>query len=414
LYQFGEWISSHEPLGYAEVVSRRSVVNGYSCALRRWPVKAVIVDWARSPFHRAHRGDLAAVRPDDLAGQVAKALIDRNEINPAEFDDLLLGCGYPEAEQGYNMGRLVTFLIGMPNTVPGVTYNRLCGSSMQAILSAAANIESGWGDCFLCVGIESMSRVKRRGFNWSPHPGLEDGWPEAYVPMGQTAENIATRWSIPRTLQEQFALSSHQKAASARTSGSFDDELIPISHDGITITEDGCIRPDTTLESMAALSPVFSDGGSVTAATSSPLTDGAAAVIVCSEDFALSRGLQPMARIVSGAVTGCPPDIMGIGPVEATKQVLERAAWELSSVDIFELNEAFSSQSMAVIDELRLDSAKVNLDGGAIAIGHPLGASGVRITGKAASLLSRTGTNRAIATMCIGGGMGIAIALESL
>ena len=389
-------------------------MNGYSCALRRWPVKAVIVDWARSPFHRAHRGDLAAVRPDDLVGQVAKALIDRNEINPDEFDDLLLGCGYPEAEQGYNMGRLVTFLIGMPNTVPGVTYNRLCGSSMQAIMSAAANIESGWGDCFLCVGIESMSRVKRRGFNWSPHPGLEDGWPETYVPMGQTAENIATRWSIPRTLQEQFALSSHQKAASARTSGSFDDELIPISHDGITITEDGCIRPDTTLESMAALSPVFSDGGSVTAATSSPLTDGAAAVIVCSEDFALSRGLQPMARIVSGAVTGCPPDIMGIGPVEATKQVLERAAWELGSVDIFELNEAFSSQSMAVIDELRLDSAKVNLDGGAIAIGHPLGASGARITGKAASLLSRTGTNRAIATMCIGGGMGIAIALESM
>ena len=391
-----------------------SVVNGYSCTLRRWPVKAVIVDWARSAFHRAHRGDLAAVRPDDLAGQVAKALIDRNGIDPAEFDDLLLGCGYPEAEQGYNMGRLVTFLIGMPNTVPGVTYNRLCGSSMQAILSAAANIESGWGDCFLCVGIESMSRVKRRGFNWSPHPGLEDGWPEAYVPMGQTAENIATRWSIPRTLQEQFALSSHQKAASARASGSFDDELIAISHDGITTTEDGCIRPDTTLESMAELSPVFSDEGSVTAATSSPLTDGAAAVIVCSEDFAMSRGLQPMARIVSGAVTGCPPGIMGIGPVEATKKVLERAAWELGSVDLFELNEAFSSQSLAVIDELGLEPAKVNLEGGAIAIGHPLGASGARITGKAASLLSRTGSTRAIATMCIGGGMGIAIALESL
>ena len=389
-------------------------MNGYSCVLRRCSVKAVIVDWARSPFHRAHKGDLSTVRPDDLAGQVAKALIDRNEIDPAEFDDLLLGCGYPEAEQGYNMGRLVTFLIGMPNTVPGVTYNRLCGSSMQAIMSAAANIESGWGDCFLCVGIESMSRVKRRGFNWSPHPGLEDGWPEAYVPMGQTAENIASRWSIPRTLQEQYSLTSHQKAASARASGSFDDELIPISHDGITISEDGCIRPDTTLESMATLSPVFSDGGSVTAATSSPLTDGAAAVIVCSEDFAASRGLRPMARIVSGAVTGCPPDLMGIGPVEATRQVLERASWELSSVDLFELNEAFSSQSMAVIDELELEPAKVNIDGGAIAIGHPLGASGARITGKAASLLSRTSSNRAIATMCIGGGMGIAIALESM
>ena len=259
-----------------------------------------------------------------------------------------------------------------------------------------------------------MSRVKRRGFNWSPHPGLEDGWPEAYVPMGQTAENIASRWSIPRTLQEQYSLTSHQKAASARASGSFDDELIPISHDGITISEDGCIRPDTTLESMATLSPVFSDGGSVTAATSSPLTDGAAAVIVCSEDFAASQAVRPMARIVSGEVTGCPPGLMGLGPGEATRQVLERASWELSSVDLFELNEAFSSQSMAVIDELELEPAKVNIDGGAIAIGHPLGASGARITGKAASLLSRTSSNRAIATMCIGGGMGIAIALESM
>ena len=376
-------------------------------------MKAVIIDWARSPFDRAHKGGLAGVRPDDMAGQVAKALIDRSGIDPVAFDDLLMGCGYPEAEQGYNIARLVTFLAGMPDTVPGVTFNRLCGSSMQAVLSAAAQIEAGWGGCFLCVGAESMTRVKRRGFNWSPHPGLEEGWPEAYVTMGQTAENVAARWSITRDQQERFALASHQKAATARESGSFDAEIIPLSNGDNTVSEDGCIRPGTTLEAMAELVPVFSDGGTVTAATSSPLTDGAVAMIVCSEEFASDHGLEPMARIISGAVTGCPPEIMGIGPVEATRQVLERTGWDIDSIDIFELNEAFSSQSLAVIDELGLDPSKVNLEGGALAIGHPLGASGARITGKAASLLARTGSSRAIATMCIGGGMGIAIALEN-
>ncbi|MCH2268106.1 thiolase family protein [Candidatus Thalassarchaeum betae] len=376
-------------------------------------MKAVIIDWARSPFDRAHKGGLAGVRPDDMAGQVAKALIDRSGIDPVAFDDLLMGCGYPEAEQGYNIARLVTFLAGMPDTVPGVTFNRLCGSSMQAVLSAAAQIEAGWGGCFLCVGAESMTRVKRRGFNWSPHPGLEEDWPEAYVTMGQTAENVAARWSITRDQQERFALASHQKAATARESGSFDAEIIPLSNGDNTVSEDGCIRPGTTLEAMAELVPVFSDGGTVTAATSSPLTDGAVAMIVCSEEFASDHGLEPMARIISGAVTGCPPEIMGIGPVEATRKVLERTGWDIDSIDIFELNEAFSSQSLAVIDELGLDPSKVNLEGGALAIGHPLGASGARITGKAASLLARAGSSRAIATMCIGGGMGIAIALEN-
>ena len=376
-------------------------------------MKAVIVDWARSPFHRAHKGSLSGLRPDDMAGQVVKALIGRSGIDATEFDDLLMGCGYPEAEQGYNIGRLVTFLAGMPDSVPGMTFNRLCGSSMQAVLSAAASIESGWGDCYLCAGVESMSRVKRRGFNWSPHPGLELDWPEAYITMGETAENIAKKWKIGREEQEAFALESHIKASAAQREAKFENEIIPVTDGESVITEDGCIRPDTTLDAMAKLNPVFSEGGSVTAATSSPLTDGAVAMIVCSEEFASQRSLKVMARIVSGAVSGCPPGIMGIGPVEATRKVLERTGWEVETVELFELNEAFSSQSIAVISELGLDRTKINIDGGALAIGHPLGASGARIVGKAATLLQRTKSNRAIATMCIGGGMGIAIALES-
>ena len=376
-------------------------------------MKAVIVDWGRSPFHRAHKGSLSGLRPDDMAGQVVKALIGRSGIDATEFDDLLMGCGYPEAEQGYNIGRLVTFLAGMPDSVPGMTFNRLCGSSMQAVLSAAASIESGWGDCYLCAGVESMSRVKRRGFNWSPHPGLELDWPEAYVTMGETAENIAKKWEIGREEQETFALESHIKASAAQREDRFVDEIIPVTDGESVIIEDGCIRPDATLDAMARLNPVFSEGGSVTAATASPLTDGAVAMIVCSEEFASQRGLKVMARIVSGAVSGCPPGIMGIGPVEATRKVLERTGWGVETVDLFELNEAFSSQCMAVISELGLDRMKINIDGGALAIGHPLGASGARIIGKAATLLRRTKSNRAIATMCIGGGMGIAIALES-
>ena len=376
-------------------------------------MKAVIVDWARTPFHRAHKGELRGLRPDDMASQIVKGLIARNDIDAADFDDLMMGCGYPEAEQGYNIGRLVTFLAGLPDSVPGMTFNRLCGSSMQAVLSAAANIESGWGDCYLCAGVESMSRVKRRGFNWSPHPGLELDWPEAYVTMGQTAENIADNWEIGRAEQETFALESHVKATTALEAGRFNDEIIPVIDGETTIEVDGCIRSDTTLDTMSGLKPVFSENGTVTAATSSPLTDGAVAMIVCSEEFASERGLNPLARIVSGAVSGCPPGIMGIGPVEATRKVLERTGWDSESIDLYELNEAFSSQSLAVISELGLEPSKINIDGGAIALGHPLGASGVRITGKAASLLRRTNSKRAIATMCIGGGMGIAIALET-
>ena len=375
-------------------------------------MKAVIVDWLRSPFHRAHKGELANVRPDEMAGQVIRQLMERNDISSSMIDDLILGCAYPEGEQGYNLGRLLTFLGELPNTVPGATINRLCGSSMQAILSAAAHIEVGWGDCILVGGVESMSRIQRRGFNWSPSPELEDKFPDAYIGMGVTAENVAKKWNQTRLQHEQFALSSHHKAASAQTNGLFKNEIATIKNNEFIISEDGCIRGNTTLESMAKLNPAFGEDGIVTAATSSPLTDGAVFMIVCSEEFAKKNKLKPMARIVAGAVTGCSPEIMGIGPIEATKKVLNKANWKVDDVDLFELNEAFSSQSLAVIEELKIKPEIVNLHGGALAIGHPLGASGARITGKAASLLQSTGSERAVATMCIGGGIGISIALE--
>jgi len=375
-------------------------------------VRAVIVDWMRSPFHRAHKGKLSETRPDELLGQVTKSLLDRNPINIGDIDDIIVGCAYPEGEQGYNIGRLVTFLGGLPDKVPGMTINRLCGSSMQAILVAASNIESGWGDCFLCGGIESMSRIKRRGFNWSPHPDLEREFPDAYINMGITAENVAEKWNISRSSQEEFALDSHMKSIYARDNGYFKSEICPITSDDGVIDEDGCIR-DTSLESMSKLNPVFRNNGSVTAATSSPLTDGAVCMLVCSSEFAEKNGLEPLARIVTSAVTGCPPNMMGIGPISSTQKALERSGWHIDDIDVFEINEAFSSQSIAVINELSIDYQKVNIDGGAISIGHPLGASGARIVGKAASILNRTNSERAIATMCIGGGMGITIVLES-
>ena len=310
----------------------------------------VIVDWMRSPFHRAHKGELKGVRPDEMAGQVARALLSRNNITETQIEDILLGCAYPEGEQGYNVARLVGFLTGLPDTVPGSTFNRLCGSSMEAIHVATAKISAGWGECFLVGGMESMSRVKRRGFNWSPHPELEESYPEAYINMGITAENVAEKYSIDRVRQEEFALESHKKSALAQQKGYLNTEICPIIVGDEKVKSDGCIRPASNLESMAALNPVFQESGTVTAATSSPLTDGVTFAIVCSERFATSNDLTPIARIVSTSVTGCPPDLMGLGPITASHLCMERAGWTTKDVDIWELNEAFSSQSLACID----------------------------------------------------------------
>jgi len=377
-------------------------------------VRSVIVDWRRTPFTKAHKGALSSIRPDEFAGQTIRELMADSSIESNEIDDIIVGCAYPEGEQGYNIGRLMAFLGGLSSEVPGSTINRLCGSSMQAILSAAAQISTGWGDCFLCGGVESMSRVKRRGFNWSTHPTLERDYPQAYINMGITAENVAEKFEISRTEQEEFALDSHAKAAKAFSEGNFSKELVTIYSNGHEYSNDDCIRADTSLDSMSRLNPAFVDDGSVTAATSSPLTDGAVFSLICSEDFAESHSLKPIAAIVSGAVTGCPPELMGLGPISSTKLALERANWNISDIDVFELNEAFSSQSIACIRELGLDPSSVNLDGGALAIGHPLGASGARIACKAASIMSRNDAQRAMASMCIGGGMGISIALEAI
>jgi acetyl-CoA acyltransferase len=373
---------------------------------------AVIAGYARSPFHFAGKGGLARVRPDDMAAQVVRALISRTGVNPEDIEDIILGCAFPEGEQGLNVARLIGLLADLPLSVAGVTVNRFCGSSMQSVHMAAGQIALGAGDVFICAGIESMSRVPMMGYNPLLNPALMKSMPAAYIGMGETAENVARKWQIPRIEQEAFAVRSHRRAAAAVAAGNFDDEIVPIAGKSGSVGQDGCIRPDTTPEGLAGLKPAFDKDGSVTAGTSSPLTDGAAAVLVCSESYAEKHGLRPLARIKSIAVAGCAPEIMGIGPVAATKKALARAGIEIGAIDVVELNEAFASQALACARELGIRDEILNLDGGAIALGHPLGATGARITGKAASLLARTGGRYALASQCIGGGQGIATILE--
>lgn len=372
----------------------------------------VIAGYARTPFQFARKGGLVNLRSDDMAAQVLKGLVEKLDIDPALIEDVMMGCAYPEAEQGANIARIASFRAGFPETLGGVTVNRFCGSSMTAVHFAAGQILLGAGDAFICGGVESMTRVPQGGFNPSPNPTLLETFPEVYWSMGQTAEEVALRYDITRGDQEAFAVRSHAKAASAREQGFFDDEIVPVTTpDGIVDT-DGCIRPGTNAETLAGLPPAF--GGSVTAATSSPLTDGSAAVLVCTEAFAREHGLQVLAAVRAVAVAGCAPDIMGMGPVNATRKVLERSSLALSDIDLVEINEAFASQSIACLHELGLDEARVNIDGGALAMGHPLGATGTRITGKAASLLQRTGGRFAISTQCIAGGQGVATLLERM
>lgn len=375
---------------------------------------AVIAGYVRSPFTPARKGALAKVRPDDLAAQVVKGLVEKTGIDPKTIEDLILGCAFPEGEQGLNVARLITFIAGLPRSVGGVTVNRFCGSSMQSIHQAAGAIAIGAGDVFICAGVESMTRVPMMGFNPLPNPELYKIMPEAYMGMGDTAENVAAKYSLSRSDQEAFAVESHKRAASAQAAGKFTDEIIPIQTKDGVVSEDGCIRAETTAESLADLKPAFKADGVVTAGTSSPLTDGASAVLVCSEEFAAKNGLTPIARIKSVAIDGCLPEIMGIGPVGASKKALARAGLTSADIDVTELNEAFSSQAMASISDLGLDGVKVNIDGGALAIGHPLGATGARIVGKAAAILKRDGGKYALASQCIGGGQGIATILEAM
>lgn len=367
---------------------------------------AVICGFARSPFTPAKKGALAKVRPDDIAAAVIKGLMAKTGLSGEDVDDLICGNAFPEGEQGFNIGRMLVFLSGLPNSVAGQTVNRWCGSSMEAIHIAAGNIATGKGEVFICAGVESMTRIPMGGYNPLPNSALYATLPEAYISMGLTAENVAKQYELTRESQEQFAIASHQKAAKADMSG----EMIEVAG----VSADGCIRGNSTPEDLAGLNPAFDVYGTVTAGTSSPLTDGAAVVIVTSEDYAQKNKLPILARIKSMAVKGIEPDIMGLGPIGASKAALDKAGITAKDLDIIEINEAFAAQSIPCCNELGFDMSKVNIEGGAIALGHPLGASGARITGKAAMLLNREGGRYALATACIGGGMGIATVLEAV
>ncbi len=368
-------------------------------------MSSVIVDFVRSPFTPAHKGGLAKTRPDDLMAWVVQGLLSRNNIKPEAIEDLLIGCAFPEGEQGMNLGRIVGFLAGLPVTVAGATINRFCGSSMEAVHIAVGKIALGAGELFIAGGVESMTRIPIGGYNLLPNPSLYKNQPEAYMSMGLTAEEVATRCEITRKAQEEFALLSHQRALQA----DFSDEIIAIG----AINKDECIR-STSLEALAALSPVFKKDGSVTAGTASALTDGACALLIASEATADKNNLPKLARIRSQAVVGLAPEIMGLGPVAAAQKALQRAGLTLQDMDVIELNEAFAVQAIACLQKMGLDQERVNIEGGAIALGHPLGASGARITGKAAQLLKRNNGKYALAAMCIGGGQGIATVLERI
>ncbi len=373
----------------------------------------VIAGYARTPFHFAHKGALSRVRADEMAAAAVKAVVERSGVDPESLEDLILGNSFPEGEQGFNMARLVVLMAGLPQSVGGVTINRFCGSSMQSIHNAAGMIKMGAGEAYIAAGVESMSRIPMGGFNPMPNPNLYASMPSAYIGMGETAENVAQRYQISREAMEQLAVDSHQKAAAAQAAGKLADEIVPIETKAGTVDQDGTIRPDTTLEGLSGLKPAFSKDGSVTAGTSSPLTDGAAATLVCSADFAARNNLTVLAQIKSIAISGCDPAVMGLGPILSSQKALDRAGLKIDDIDIIEINEAFSSQALACMGDLGIDQSKVNLDGGALALGHPLGATGARITGKAASLLKREGKKYALSTQCIGGGQGIATILEA-
>ncbi|HJL56970.1 MAG TPA: thiolase family protein [Arenicellales bacterium] len=374
----------------------------------------VLAGYARSPFHFASKGAFVKVRPDDLASAVVKGLVERTGVNPDDIEDLALGCAFPEGEQGFNMARLVVLMAGLPISVAGVTINRFCGSSMQAIHMAAGAIQMGAGEAYICAGVESMSRVPMSGFNPMPNAALYQTMPEAYMSMGETAENVGREYNISREEQEMFALDSQQKAVAAQSDGRLAGEIVPIQANGSNIDADGCMRPDTSLEGLAGLKPAFDEKGTVTAGTASPLTDGAAATLVCTAEYAAANNLAPLARIASFAVSGCLPETMGLGPIFSSRKALERAGISAGDLNVVEINEAFATQSIASIRDLELDPSTVNIDGGAIAIGHPLGATGARITGKAAQVLQREGGRWALSTQCIGGGQGIATVLEAV
>ena len=375
---------------------------------------AVIVGYKRSPFTFARKGEMANIRPEDILSQTINQLLNEIQINKNDIEDIITGCAYPEGAQGNNIAKIVSFMTDMPEHVAGMTVNRWCGSSMQAIHDATGAIAINSGDVFLCCGVESMTFIPMNGLTYDPHPQLSKDNPNVYMSMGITAENVAKKFDISRKEQQEFAISSHYKANLARESNLFDNEIVSITNNDEKINKDGGIRPNTSHEILDGLKLAFDENGTVTAGTASPLTDGASAVIVCEEEYAKKNNLNILARIKSTAVVGCPPELMGLGPINASKKALKRANLSISDIDIVELNEAFASQSLACIKELKMDINKVNIHGGAIALGHPLGATGARITGKVATLLQNKNKKYGLATQCIGLGQGIATVLENI
>jgi acetyl-CoA acyltransferase len=380
--------------------------------------RIVIASSARTPFTRAHKGELKDTRPDTMAAHAIKEAIARVPgLKPEQIEDVVLGCAIPEAEQGMNVARIASLLAGLPDTVPAMTVNRFCSSGLQSIAQLGNAIRAGQVSIGIAGGTESMSMVPMGGVKVSANPELMDKYPEVYTSMGATAEKVAAKFGVSREDQDKFGYESQRRAATAREQQKFKDEIAPITvkvfgDDGaartVTVSDDTILRPDTTLEGLTKLKPAFDPKGTVTAGNASPLTDGAAAVVMMSEAKAKELGVKPLGYFVDFAVAGVPPDIMGIGPVPAIRKLLEKNKLTVKDIDVFEINEAFAAQALYCVRELGLDPAKVNPNGGATALGHPLGVTGTRQTGTLLRELKRRGGKRGVVSMCIGGGMGAA------
>lgn len=372
--------------------------------------KAVIVSAVRTPVGKAKRGVTTFVRPDDMAALALKgALAQAGNVNPAEIDDVILGCAMPEAEQGMNVARIASFRAGLPYEVPGMTINRFCSSGLQSVAIAMDRIKAGGAQAILAGGTESMSMVPMGGLKPAPNPTLMNENPGTYTGMGITAENVATKYNVSREDQDAFALASHQKAAAATAAGYFAKEIIPIPLGGDQfLSVDEHIRPDTTLDGLAKLKPAFRLGGSVTAGNSSPLSDGAAAALITSEEFAKERGLPILGEFTHYSVVGLDPEFMGMGPLYAIRKLWAAAGITDADVDLYEINEAFAAQAVPCVRELGIDPSKVNVNGGAIALGHPLGCTGGKLIATLLNTMARTGAKTGVVSMCIGGGMGAA------
>lgn len=390
--------------------------------------EAVIVSAVRTPIGRAKRGGLATVRPDEMAAAAIKELLNRTpNLDPAQIEDVIFGCAFPEGEQGMNVARMIALRAGLPDTVPAETINRYCSSGVQSIAHIAHAIKSGDIEIGIGGGVESMSMVPMMGYKFSPNPHFAQDLPHYYTNMGLTAENVSVKYGITREQQDEFAFKSNQKAAKAVDSGLFDPELVSIDVEVVelgadekpvkknfTVKRDEGPRGDSTLDALAKLKPAFKEGGTVTAGNSSQMSDGASAVMVMSAEKASELGLRPLARFVSFAVGGVPPELMGIGPIAAIPKAVKVAGLSLNDIGLIELNEAFAAQSLAVMQTLEIDPEKVNVNGGAIALGHPLGCTGSKLTTQLIYEMGRRKSKYGMVTMCIGGGMGAAAIFENL